>query len=233
MAETLSHEGGGREEVFPETEVGVFLKELLAYDNPRLSKYQGLIERERVASKVYLPQQFSRHWEEFNDNPEMRSFFSDKLRGGILVDIGGGQGRVVRNLAKKSGVAKIINVDVMGEDDMDVFRGKKVEDSISAEVIDVHADMLDFVSRLPDGSCNFSINGIDINVIEDSGYREALFHELVRATRIGGIMFGAGSDIWRKDGRLNLIPPEKYGGAPDLFETSLEQEAVFEKVSEK
>lgn len=64
---------------------------------------------------------------------------------------------------------------------------------ISSRSIYVKADMLDFVSRMPDASANFTINGIDRAIIDDIEYHKALAVEIARATRVGGVIFGAGS----------------------------------------
>jgi hypothetical protein len=58
----------------------------------------------------------------------------------------------------------------------------------------VQGDMLDIRSRLPDNSANFTINGIDTWIIENSAYHQALARELERATVPGGIVFGMNSD---------------------------------------
>lgn len=56
-------------------------------------------------------------------------------------------------------------------------------------------DMLDFVSRLPDDSANFMMNGIDGFILTGSSeYKDALAREIVRTLKPGGIVFG--SSFW-------------------------------------
>jgi hypothetical protein len=65
--------------------------------------------------------------------------------------------------------------------------------------------MLDFVSRLRDGSVNFVINGIDTWVIDHPEYDNALADEIERATKIGGVAFGMNSNaLWLLRGRRSV-----------------------------
>jgi hypothetical protein len=242
-------------EVLPETEGEISLQNLLTYDNPNLPRYKELIKQEHEETgRVWLPQTFSEEWADMyfdrrkegnkkynpdrKDLEKQRAFFKEKLQGEILIDIGGGQGRTMPEFAKKFGARLYINVDehhgelegapnpqVGKPAKIDYWRLPKSERTRPMEAIDVKADMLDFVARLPDNSCNFVVNGINMEVIISDDYREALIEELMRATKVGGIMFGITSDIWRKSdprfknvaGKLEL-DTEGWGNEHTVFE---------------
>ena len=218
----------------PETEGRIDLHNLLTYDNPNLLHYQKLIERERGGRYVFIPQQFSQDWEKiyFNQWAESnkrfdpakfekaRVYFYEKLHDSLFIDVGGGEGNWMREFAKKFGAQRYVNVDVFGPgESLDPFsgtpaekidyQGLKEQECLRALVeIYVTSDMLDFVARLPDNSANFAINGIDLCVVLDKEYREALISELIRAAKVSGILFGSGSDIWRQDIRLRYVTKE-------------------------
>lgn len=179
-------------------------------------------------------------------------YLSNKLVGEFLIDIGGGFDNYMAELAKISGVKTYINVEVnlnekgdgMGNKvpigkEFDPYTGypdsagtqfEHLSDENmhrSMEQINVKADMLNFVARLPDNSCNFAINGIDYEIAQTPEYRKALMEELVRATRIGGVLFGIGSDIWKNDSRLKLMGIELEFDDPD---NPHYQNMIFEKV---
>lgn len=71
--------------------------------------------------------------------------------------------------------------------------------------------MLDFVARLKDNSTNFTINGIDRLIIRSTRYEKALAREIVRATRINGLIFGCATILFdENEGALNLYKLKKY-----------------------
>lgn len=156
------------------------------------------------------------------DPPEyekVRTYFKEKLLDQILVDVGGGgTNHIMRNLAKKFGVRTYINVDLAHGGKLDPYIANCKESTTNyfsllpqeerTKPMDeylVTADMLDFVARLPNNSCNFTLNGIELEVLSLSTpelgteYGETLFAEMVRATKVGGTIFGVESDIWAKD----------------------------------
>ncbi|KKU68540.1 MAG: hypothetical protein UX89_C0003G0042 [Parcubacteria group bacterium GW2011_GWA2_47_16] len=155
---------------------------------------------------------FSKHWEQVLLNKEGTLFSPDfleklshDLRGDTLVDLGGsvpiseGKLTTMPNIAREIGVREYITVDSAGlmTDKTEVDRVVEVNfdlytkvDTPETEVLAVNADMLDFVSRVTDGSANFVLNGIDGNVIRDEEYREELVKHVVRATKLGGLVWG-------------------------------------------
>lgn len=234
----------------PENEEKIDLHDLLTHDNPNLSLYQELMRQEYTASgEVSLPQQIGHAWlnlffditgktKEGDLSQEGMKYFKEKLQNGLLIDIGGGAGQLMEAVAKKFGVDKYVNVDICIGKPRDPYTGyirtekdfsllSEEERKQPMQGFDVSADMLDFVARIPNNSASFVINGIDMYVLRTEEYRKALFNEIMRATKMGGILFGVGSDIWYKDARLRSMA-EQLG-----FDSMWDREKeVFEKVKE-
>lgn len=234
----------------PEAEGKIDLHDLLTYNNPNLLQYQELIQEEHTASdNVPIPQQIGHAWintffditgetREGDLSPQGRDYFNKKLQNSLLIDIGGGAGQLMETVAKKFGVDEYINVDIQIGKPRDPYIGyartdadysflSEEERKQTMQGLDVSADMLDFVARIPNNSANFVLNGIDMYVILTPKYREALFNEIVRAAKIGGILFGTGSDIWKADPRLKSTV-DQLG-----FEKRRDSDKkVFEKIKE-
>lgn len=164
--------------------------------------------------------------------------------------MGGGKSNVMVQLAKKCGVEKYINIDVdfvaIGEGEapigqkFDPYIGYKRQDNFwllteeekdrAMEALNVKTDMLNFVARLPDNSVNFCLNGIDYYIIERDAYREALFKEIKRATKINGVIFGIEQVIVRSDAELKSVGEELREELPFGRESLGPDPDVFEKV---
>jgi hypothetical protein len=141
-------------------------------------------------------------------------YFGDKLKGTILVDLGGARLCRMLSVAQMYRASGYVNVDKyiaggFGDLPYDPTRNQyeafwskrralpdwqepKITTNIEPAI--VNSDMLDFVSRLPDGSVNFTINGIDNDVLghgpENEEYARILSGEIIRALRPNGILFG-------------------------------------------
>lgn len=137
-----------------------------------------------------------------------------KLKGSILVDLGGGRLSRMLPIAETFGASGYVNVDrhitgnfgsVMYDpalnqyekfwDERRAMSGwEGLEFTTSIEPAIVYADMLDFVARLPDNCVNFTANGIDKDILgygpEHTDYKAALAREIVRAMKPDGIIFG-------------------------------------------
>jgi hypothetical protein len=122
------------------------------------------------------------------------TFLEKHLLGNNLVDLGAGYANTIQLLCKKLGVNTYVKVD-----DFYQIRPKKaVEENIPSNesnvgdlhIIEAKADMLSFVTLMKDNSGNFVLNGVDECVIPSKEYTLALVNELVRATHLGGIIFG-------------------------------------------
>jgi len=214
----------------PENKEKFSLRNFLTYNNPNAELYRRLIKQEHdVPGRRWLPQAFSEQWRHVYYGPRgyesqesaLKTYFREKLNGGILIDIGGGQNDAMADLAKISGVETYINVDesLRGEYDLsktipgnyDYQRIPEEERARPMTDILVKADALDFVSRVPSDTVCFAVNGMDFYVLEDADYRRALMGELIRTTKPGGILFGASSDIWRPDPSLRSVEDEELG----------------------
>jgi len=235
----------------PEAQNQISLRNFLTYDHPDRENLQKLIELERQTNPGRLPQRFSDRWrDKFYDRygadrgkrpsawEKLGPFFEQKLKGDILIDLGGGDSRTIHEMADIVGVKTYINVDVGSDNDPyaghpmpaeNYWRLSNEQREIPMEAMDVYDDMLDFVSRLPDNSSNFILNGIDSYVLKNEEYRKALFKELVRATKEGGVLFGFESDIWQNDPRLKSVA-EEFGLDTKSWGSSY---AVFEKIKKK
>lgn len=140
-----------------------------------------------------------RDFEEYFDGEKAKHFFKEHLRGQVLVDLGGGdrgnRSRLmgyfasIARFAKDYGAAAYINVDTRNPEPM------YQQDMEGLHVIEIREDMLSFVARMKDGSASFTLNGIEESYSGDHRYFRALEKEIVRATRIGGIIFETDSDV--------------------------------------
>lgn len=217
----------------PEQNGIISLKNLLVYDNPNLSQYEGLIrENNKDSTMAGMTEPFSNNWEQFyydrdsfyhsdeiddkKSSPKRYEktilYLTSKLQDSVLVDVGGGPEKAtgwIPMLAKKCKVKTYISVDrncielnpLEGRfvsHSMDMHMIPKQDREHPMEDIQVNADMLDFIARLPNDSSNFIINGIDGSILKNNNYLRALGGELIRATKIGGIIFGISSEgiVW-------------------------------------
>lgn len=200
----------------PEKEKPISLPALLSYKNPRAEEYARIIERVRkqVAASEWgsPPDEYAGDWQRVvepkpdGNDSKYKKFLEKKLKGSLLIDLGGGRaadrtGKThIGHVAEKLGVKTYINVERFLSDNVsvdlftDVSEKVGVEQPKNTKIITVKGDMLDFISRLPDNSANFSMNGIDHFVIEDEEYHNALTTELTRTTKPGGVVFGINCD---------------------------------------
>ena len=233
----------------PETERKVItFDDFIDHERVVPADYQELILlQEQKSSKHdarFMDTRYSANWNVvWNTKGEYAKFaeqelqyFKDHLQGQTLVDLGGGYGGEMLNLAANLTEAQMyINVD-RGRFHPDKPPNPLEPTDITPSqdqsrfLVRVKADMLDFISRMKDGSANFAINGIDPTIVGDPRYNEALAKELVRATRPGGLIFGIESEalfILRdqiKKGEINLrehIVPEEI--------STMMREHIFEK----
>ncbi len=234
----------------------VSLRSLLTYENPNAARYAALIQKNQYPPN--LSNDFAPGWvtreTPLASKEAVKTYFASKLRGNILVDLGCGREDksvdAMLWLARYSKAQSYIGVDAN-------YGGGEIEDPFTAirrdkkrqldfwvpntkekaipQELTVRAHMLDFISRLPDNSANFAFNGIDPDIIPDNDYLMALMDEFVRATRVGGIVFGKNSEVYftKKYGKrmrlmnesVGLRIPHKgpAGWSSDMF--------VYEKVS--
>lgn len=202
-------------------------------------KYDRIIEatiskqekvKESFAQDADLAAQYAKLWTEMSERsksnniePEKREeikhrleLLSEKLRGEILVDLGGGSG-LMKGFAKEMGVSVYILADPHLPDYPDKpidplnDLSNPTESDKDMQTIKLKADALDFTRRLPPNSVNFTINGMDLFVFMRSvpyphrHYITFLKEEVIRATKEGGIIFGSGTTIIDEDSKNEYL----------------------------
>ena len=116
------------------------------------------------------------------------SFLKEKLKGKVLVDLGSGIDNSIFRLAIATDPSVFIGVDKFAGRDL-----SHLSEEGGMQAAGAKSDMLDFISRMPDNSANVTINGIDMNIIGEEKYHEALIREIIRVLPAGGIVFGRNS----------------------------------------
>lgn len=175
----------------------------LVYNNPQQEEYQKIImETEKEAEKFHEAglrmdfTDFALMWNNINIDSDSGKVLKNKLDDEILVDLGCGRQPVIE-LAEKVGARVLIGVDrySIGSENDSPSPQKVVEEPIreNGQTVLVREDLLKFVSHIPDNSANFTINGIDDDIIKNKDYQKALAKEIIRATKKGGIIFGKNS----------------------------------------
>lgn len=173
------------------------------------------------------------------------------MEGRPLVDLGGGFYDGLQKIAVSLGVSTYINVDkfaftypekpnpfVDSFEEMAKQEGEDVDPSEmkdgETQLVHVKADLLDFVSRMPDNSTNFTINGIDLLILGSRPYHEALAKEVSRATFPGGLVFGCASPVldylekspsFREVRMPHLLDDRKYNQDDDF------RNRIYEKIA--
>ena len=241
----------------------ISLRNLLTYDNPQRYQYDALtrnmlsVQMDPTLEKLQRADySFTLPWE--NLTKTEKEYLKRKLKDGLLIDLGGNASdfrasSVMRRLSRQLGVKTYINVDYCHGGDINPYTSilapdmveppslkplSKKEKSQTINDLLVNDDMLDFVSRLPDNSSNFAINGIDENSLHDQvgSYTQALWREILRSTKKGGVIFGVGSEIWRDSDEISdeikFISKELGIESPDprySFSGYEDKKIIFEK----
>jgi len=135
------------------------------------------------------------------ENKELIDSIRNGLRDEILVDLGGGWGDMW-NAAIKVNAKAYINIDknppTHWDKAIDVTTNLSPSSIVAnegnrTELLEIKADMLDFLSRLPDNSVNIVMNGIDDTILNNQEYIRAVANEITRVTKKGGFVFGSHS----------------------------------------
>lgn len=162
--------------------------------------------REAIESATKHGSSFQKEYTEYIDKiqgltkkiGEVPGFLRKKTMGKILIDLGAGGGHRMQDLAKKIGAKVYIKVDkTFGKDETpfdpsnDLSAGKMDGEM---QVVTIKDDLLDFISRIPDGSVCITINGINSSLIEGGDYHDELAEEIGRAMHPDGVVFGRSSD---------------------------------------
>ena len=145
---------------------------------------------------------------------ELEDFLKEKLADQILVNLACGEYRPVAYRFQKLGPKVVVNVD------MSKAKGLRADHKKN---LVVGEDILEFVSRLPDNFCSFTISGFDDHVMPEKEYHEALMTEVCRSLKEDGILFGNKSNVLHLARSVPELKPINISG---ISEDNL---AIFEK----
>jgi hypothetical protein len=214
------------------------LKEFLSYENPNKGQYENLIRVVAASQSHYDIEDMDEARTNFDfkwrlalrqeQGKELLNYLSQKIGGEILIDLGGSSGSM-ESVARIVGAKTYITVDkyIAKDSPVDVYANLSTQSKKNASDPDkvmVKADLLEFVSKLPDASVNVTINGIDGLIIPESDYHKALANEIIRVAKNGGVVFGINADS------LELLQSEPSMERKD-FHAAVPQGIVLEKVS--
>jgi hypothetical protein len=146
----------------------------------------------------------------FLPNLQRNEQMQELLKGQPLVDLGAGLFAFPSlELANKSEVSHYTAVDAneavyypddtksLGEDSIynELYKDLILPDNRQDYSFHRGTDMLAFLSGLPDNYGNFTINGIDSNVINNSEYMQYILYHLSRCVSSEGVVFGANTSF--------------------------------------
>lgn len=202
-------------ESLPEGEIKLDVLHLQQEPRHDYSELISEAERHVFTDERALRANYAQKWNSYygsdrrGQNESIARQFDEALPESVLCDLGGYNGNM-ESVAASRNASLFINVDkypggLRDATPIDATAGTfSRRDYVSPisrtvivpgihNVIDVRADMLDFVSRLKDVSTNFTINGIDSDLIPVPEYHRAVAREMLRATKRNGIIFGNSS----------------------------------------
>ncbi len=129
---------------------------------------------------------------ESNDNHKI---IEEKVRDKVVIDLGAGSAyRLLEEFAKLN-VKEYIGVDKKRSDSIISDYAKQRLGELGVKGDYIRSDMLLFVSKLPDKSANFVINGIDDNILDNKEYWDRLIDQIYRTTYDEGVIMGTGSEF--------------------------------------
>ncbi|OGH69195.1 MAG: hypothetical protein A3I29_03340 [Candidatus Magasanikbacteria bacterium RIFCSPLOWO2_02_FULL_44_11] len=207
---------------------------LLDRDRVIPAEYTNLIAKQdtRDNKERFQRTEYSETWLDLHGKraETARDFFKQKLTGHPFIDLGGGIG-LMRGIASEFGATEYINVDRQYHENLppnpfEIRHSAPLGNKQNACEIDVHADMLDFVSRLKDGVASFTLNGIDYSIVDDPEYHKALAREIIRATRKDGLIFSI-----RSMALSEILEQLSMGEKLPVKQVNLQQETGFKLVS--
>lgn len=214
------------------------LRTLFHYENPRAHEIAHVVMEAERRHRLW----FDSHQAPWNlcarikDRQDlsivrdMYDFLRKHLAGKVLVSLGAVETPLSGALAETPPKV-IINVDRYDdrigprEAPLDPYMVTTVKhEPNSAVEWNVKADLLDFVSRLPDNSVNLQLDGIDTVIIDDERFHRMLAQELIRVLRPGEILLGNHVDAFDEVARDPRLIQHRIGLLDIFRETQ-----IFEK----
>jgi len=205
----------------PEVEVKqeISLADMLTYENPNMQHYKELIaDVEKKTKKNGWDWDafqsgigetiFDRgllNPNRANEQADLQKLVREKLDGKTLVELGG-RSYFPNWYGVKTHISvnRYLECNPKNNDKVPGNPFKNVHKGLDADLlamlgqqeskmqeVEVPADMLDFIARLPDNSIdNFFMAGIDGTIIPNREYMEVIMTEMARAVKPGGLVFG-------------------------------------------
>lgn len=146
------------------------------------------------------------------DSKQMEHYLSEKISGGMMIDLGCGRRGEPRGVAQHYKAGRYIGVDIR------TLINKGKHESLSGRLgtecfYFEHTDMLGFVSRLKAGICSaYFLSSIEVSGNLKDGrttvYLSALAEEMSRTLKPGGLVISVGV---MADDFIKFLGPEKYG----------------------
>lgn len=177
---------------------------LLSYENPQLPLYQKLDAKQKDVLVSLSSSSAAYIWDflKKDNKGEFRSqrqeYLQTKLKGGILLDIGGHRG-TMQEAAESLGARLYVSIDpnmFYKHDNLDPYKDVSADVGIvqgeNTRTILINDFVLSVIARIKSGSVDgIVINGIDSEIINDPVYLAALAQEMMRILKQKGVLFGA------------------------------------------
>lgn len=177
-----------------------FIETYCTYENPHAKEIERTIAQ--TSFRGYKAS-FAHLWSNPARLPEpirqqIFSTLSRYLGGGILLDIGGGGHPKIASTAEEWGVKTYVDIDVLPENQVHIPYSSQIDS------FHLQGDILREISKIRSQCSHVIINGIDYEIIFDTGHEKEAKHphayhrrtaeEVVRILPEGGLVFGVNSD---------------------------------------
>lgn len=168
--------------------------DLTSHSNSKIEYYKALAKKAETEQRIISSEEgFDTNFESLWDNlirrsststEEIKDYLKKGIRNKILIDIAGqgGLSDLARDCEAKLQV--IVNK----------YRGGSDRTEGGLRILTVQEDALLFISKIKSNSVIVAINGLDSIIIKNPEYHQVLAEEILRITKVGGLIFGMQSD---------------------------------------
>ncbi len=189
---------------------------------------------------------FAQFWSEaallHNKRLEVIKIISDYIRGGILLDLGGGSLSRMASVAEECGVQTYVNIDEQQESQ--VF----FPTTGNMDVVYLEGDMLRTISSIRDACAHITVNAINHEIAFDKKHRndpshkhqyhQKLAREVIRVLQPDGLVFGINADASQYFQKLGLEPVSlpllaNTGTKGSIFAYTKKRQTWFDHIKEK